>query len=82
MNPVSDPLFYPTTGLASLDDVLRGVRRGDNIVWQIESLDEYQALVDRYAQASPRQRSTCWMCSAAVAAFIFGPSRYSIARQR
>ena len=52
---IEDPLFFPTTGLTSLDDVLCGVRRGDNIVWQIESLDEYRALVDRYAEAARGQ---------------------------
>ncbi|MBK5913843.1 PEP/pyruvate-binding domain-containing protein [Rhodocyclus purpureus] len=47
--------FTPTTGLAGLDAVLRGVQRGDNIVWQIESLDAYAALVERYAAAARRQ---------------------------
>lgn len=31
---------------------MHGVQRGDNIVWQIESLDEYQSLVTRYAAAA------------------------------
>jgi hypothetical protein len=48
--------FIPTTGLPGLDDVLAGVRRGDNIVWQIESLDEYIALIKPYVEAARRQR--------------------------
>ena len=44
--------FSPTTGLPELDAVLRGVQRGDNIVWQIQSLDEYGALVARYVEAA------------------------------
>lgn len=48
--------FVPTTGLPGLDDVLAGIRRGDNIVWQIESLDEYVALVKPYVEAARRQR--------------------------
>ena len=48
--------FAPTTGLEGLDEVLRGVRRGDNIVWQIQSLDEYLALVRPYAEAARRQK--------------------------
>ena len=48
--------FVPTTGLAGLDEVLHGVKRGDNIVWQIESLDEYHSLVTRYAEAALLQK--------------------------
>lgn len=44
--------FMPTTGLPGLDAVLAGVRRGDNIVWQVQSLDEYLALVRPYAEAA------------------------------
>jgi pyruvate, water dikinase len=44
--------FYPTTGLPELDGVLHGVRPGDNIVWQVESLDKYRALVAPYAAAA------------------------------
>jgi hypothetical protein len=49
-------VFRPTTGLAELDAVLCGVRPGDNIVWQIESLDKYRALVEPYAAAA---RAAC-----------------------
>ena len=48
--------FFPTTGLVGLDAVLRGVQPGDNIVWQIQSLEAYQALVVRYAEGARRQR--------------------------
>ncbi|MDP3036829.1 MAG: pyruvate, phosphate dikinase, partial [Rhodocyclaceae bacterium] len=48
--------FTPTTGLPELDAVLRGVERGDNIVWQIQSLDEYLALVRPYAAAAHAQQ--------------------------
>lgn len=48
--------FIPTTGLAGLDQVFRGVQRGDNIVWQVQSLGEYAALVTRYAQAALEQK--------------------------
>lgn len=56
MTAAATPSFLPTTGLPGLDDVLRGVQRGDNIVWQIQSLDEYLALVNRYAEAARRQQ--------------------------
>lgn len=44
--------FAPTTGLPELDAVLCGVQSGDNIVWQIESLEDYLALVAPYAEAA------------------------------
>ncbi len=46
--------FAPTTGLPGLDAVLAGVQRGDNIVWQVQALDEYEALVTPYAEAARR----------------------------
>ncbi len=49
-------IFAPTTGLPELDAVLKGVQRGDNIVWQIESMDKYQALVKPYAAAARAQQ--------------------------
>lgn len=48
--------FAPTTGLPGLDAVLCGVERGDNIVWQIQTFDEYLALVTPYAEAARGQR--------------------------
>lgn len=44
--------FRPTTGLDGLDAVLQGVMPGDNIVWQVEKLDKYRALVEPYAAAA------------------------------
>lgn len=55
MDATTPSLFFPTTGLPGLDDVLHGVERGDNIVWQIQSLDEYLALVKPYAEAARQQ---------------------------
>ena len=49
-------VFVPTTGLPNLDAVLHGIQRGDNIVWQVQSLDEYAALVTRYAEAAIAHR--------------------------
>ena len=56
MQPTSSPSFAPSTGLRGLDAVLDGVARGDNIVWQIERLDDYLALVAPYAEAARGQR--------------------------
>ncbi len=47
---MSDPTM--TTGLPSLDRVLRGILPGDNIVWQVDTVEEYQALVAPYCRAA------------------------------
>ncbi len=46
------PTTPPSTGLASLDGVLRGLRPGDNVVWQVESTDDYAALVRPFVEAA------------------------------
>lgn len=40
-----------TTGLPGLDRALKGVLPGDNIVWQVDSIKDYQALVTPYVEA-------------------------------
>ncbi|HYG66366.1 MAG TPA: PEP/pyruvate-binding domain-containing protein, partial [Anaeromyxobacteraceae bacterium] len=40
-----DPASPPTTGIPSLDALLRGLRAGDNVVWAVESVEDYAALV-------------------------------------
>jgi pyruvate, water dikinase len=56
MRPPTPTAFAPTTGLPGLDAVLCGVERGDNIVWQIQTLDEYLALVAPYAASARIQQ--------------------------
>jgi len=41
-----------TTGLPGLDKVLEGVMPGDNIVWQVDTVADYRALVMPYAKAA------------------------------
>ncbi|MBL7039390.1 MAG: pyruvate, phosphate dikinase [Pirellulaceae bacterium] len=41
-----------TTGLPGLDKVLRDVMPGDNIVWQVDTVADYQTLVLPYARAA------------------------------
>lgn len=41
-----------TTGLPSLDRVLKGVLPGDNIVWQVDAIEDYMAFVAPYAQSA------------------------------
>jgi pyruvate, water dikinase len=42
----------PTTGFPALDAVLRGLRPGDNVVWQVEDVEDYARLVDRFVAAA------------------------------
>ncbi len=51
MPPVNHAL---STGLPSLDRVLRGVMAGDNIVWRVDDIEDYAALVTPYARAAVR----------------------------
>jgi KaiC/GvpD/RAD55 family RecA-like ATPase len=44
-----------TTGLPGLDKVLRGIMPGDNIVWQVDNVADYKALVIPYAKAALKQ---------------------------
>lgn len=37
--------FPASTGLAGLDDVLNGLRLGDNVVWQVDEIDDYRHFV-------------------------------------
>jgi pyruvate, water dikinase len=47
---MSAPAPEPSTGLPSLDAVLRGLRRGDNVVWQVESIDDYPSLARAFVE--------------------------------
>ncbi|MEI7704084.1 MAG: PEP/pyruvate-binding domain-containing protein [Deltaproteobacteria bacterium] len=44
-DPQVIPVNLPGTGVPSLDAMLRGLRAGDNVVWQVESLEDYAPLV-------------------------------------
>jgi len=48
----NDPI--DTTGLPSLDDSLSGILAGDNIVWHVESLSDYQVFVMPFVRAAVR----------------------------
>ncbi len=37
-----------STGLPGLDEVLQGLQTGDNVVWQVDSIDEYQEFVNPF----------------------------------
>ncbi len=37
-----------STGLTSLDEILDNLRMGDNVVWQVDSMEDYRAFVNPY----------------------------------
>ncbi len=39
-----------STGIKGLDDVITGLRLGDNVVWQIDDMDDYADLVKAFVQ--------------------------------
>ncbi len=41
-----------STGLPGLDSVLKGVLPGDNIVWHVDSIEDYQSFVTPYAEGA------------------------------
>jgi pyruvate, water dikinase len=41
-----------TTGLPGLDEVLSGIEPGDNIVWEVDAIADYQEFVSPYAGAA------------------------------
>lgn len=43
---------HPTTGLPNLDETLCGLRPGDNLVWMVDSVEDYAALVEPFWKAS------------------------------
>lgn len=45
-----------STGLPDLDRVFRGIMPGDNIVWQIDSVEDYQAFVTPYVEHAKQNR--------------------------
>lgn len=43
-----------STGLQGLDKVIDDMRLGDNVVWQVESLEDYKEIVSPYLRQSKR----------------------------
>lgn len=52
MSPAEVP---PSTGLPGLDRILEGLIAGDNVVWQVGSIDDYLPFVRPYCEEALRQ---------------------------
>ena len=46
------PTDFVSSGLPGLDSILEGLRIGDNVVWRVDSIDEYRAFVAPYVAAA------------------------------
>ncbi|MFH1189587.1 MAG: PEP/pyruvate-binding domain-containing protein [Candidatus Omnitrophota bacterium] len=45
-----------STGMKDLDDVITGLRAGDNVVWQIDDISDYLAIVKPFAAESLKEK--------------------------
>ncbi len=44
-----------STGIAGLDEILDGLRLGDNVVWRVEDLDDYRAFLQPFVETAQAQ---------------------------
>ncbi len=51
---MNDHVAELTTGLSGLDQALKGILAGDNIVWQVDAVEDYMAVVGPYVEAGLR----------------------------
>jgi len=45
----------PSTGLPALDKILHGIRPGDNVVWQVDSIDDYLPFVEPFVTGAQNE---------------------------
>jgi len=50
---------YLSTGLTELDGILKGLKPGDNVVWQINSIDEYKLFLIPYCRNAVSHDQKC-----------------------
>jgi pyruvate,water dikinase len=51
--PLAEP--HPSTGIAALDRVVGGLLAGDNVVWQVASIEDYLPFVRPYSETALAQ---------------------------
>jgi len=47
------------SGIAALDEVIKGLRLGDNVVWQVDNLEDYSYFAEPFANQAIRYSDTC-----------------------
>jgi len=45
----------PSTGLPALDKILHSIKPGDNVVWQVDSIDDYLPFVEPFVTGAQRE---------------------------
>jgi len=63
------------SGIAALDEVLKGLRLGDNVVWQVDNLKDYSYFVEPFADQAIRDSGNCVYLRFAPHPPIIGPRR-------
>src|SRR4030042_1093894 len=53
------PSGIVTSGLSAVDQVLQGLRLGDNVVWQVDGLDDYRYFAEPFAHQAIRDGGRC-----------------------
>jgi hypothetical protein len=48
------PIVWMSTGIESLDDILNGLRIGDNVVWQVDQVSDYRHYVTPYVDEAKK----------------------------
>jgi pyruvate,water dikinase len=46
---------WASTGIESLDVMLGGLQKGDNVVWQVDGIDDFAAFAAPYVERASRQ---------------------------
>src|SRR4030042_1960950 len=55
-------MAWASTGLSGLDKLLSDLRKGDNVVWQVDSVDDYRHFLEPYvARALQDNRNIVYM---------------------
>jgi hypothetical protein len=54
-----EPQRIIRSGIPALDDVVQGLRLGDNVVWQVDNLEDYSYFVQPFAQQAVRDGRRC-----------------------
>ncbi|MBM4463509.1 MAG: phosphoenolpyruvate synthase [Chloroflexi bacterium] len=61
------------SGLSSLDDLLQGLRLGDNVVWQVDRLEDYPYFAEAFAEQAIKDGFECVYLSFAAHTTILEP---------
>ena len=55
---IMNSLVRASTGINSLDEILNGLRMGDNVVWQVDDIKDYQHYVTPFIEIALQERRT------------------------